>query len=137
MLRDSASAARPLASILRDGLPTGSVGCFSCAGMRWAGLRPGCRFGWAPGSTAPEQVVLSSGRETGLVAVGSEGVDQTGDGRVGGDGPEHGRLGPQHADIGQAAPPNATARARSRGIFPGSWTTRGLRQGFSAMDIIW
>jgi hypothetical protein len=33
-----------------------------------------------------------------------EGVDEPGDGRVGGHRSEHDRLGPQHRDIGQAVP---------------------------------
>ncbi len=35
---------------------------------------------------------------------GGEGVDEPGDGQVGGDRPEHRRFGPQHGDIGQAVP---------------------------------
>ncbi|BCK66447.1 hypothetical protein Srufu_004000 [Streptomyces libani subsp. rufus] len=32
------------------------------------------------------------------------------------------------------SPPNARAVARSRTVFPGSWTARGLRHGASAAD---
>ena len=39
-----------------------------------------------------------------FLARGGEDVDQTGDRRVGGDRPEHGRLGPQHRDVGEAVP---------------------------------
>ncbi|RPE38524.1 TetR family transcriptional regulator [Streptomyces sp. Ag109_O5-1] len=35
------------------------------------------------------------------------------------------------------SPPDATARARSKGIFPGSWTAQGFRRGASAADIVW
>ncbi len=45
------------------------------------------------------------------------------------------RLGPQHADVDQTAPPSATAKATSSRIFPGSCTVRGLRHGVSATDI--
>lgn len=37
-------------------------------------------------------------------ARGGEGVDQTGDRRVGGDRPERGRLGPQQCDVDEAVP---------------------------------
>jgi hypothetical protein len=39
-----------------------------------------------------------------FLARGGEAVDQAGDRRVGGDRPEHGRLGPQHRDVGEAVP---------------------------------
>ena len=48
-----------------------------------------------------------------LRAGGGEGVDQAGDGRVGGHRAEHGRLGPQHGDIRQAVP---AQRDRQRDI---------------------
>lgn len=43
-------------------------------------------------------------RLQGLLAGGGESFDQTGDRRIGGHRPEHGRLGPQHADIREAVP---------------------------------
>ena len=43
-------------------------------------------------------------RREGLRAGGGEGVDETGDRRIGSHRAEHVRLGPQHADVGQAVP---------------------------------
>ncbi|GGS31810.1 hypothetical protein GCM10010269_82830 [Streptomyces humidus] len=40
----------------------------------------------------------------GFLAGGGEGVDQAGDGRVGGDRAEDGRLAPQHRDVREAVP---------------------------------
>jgi hypothetical protein len=40
----------------------------------------------------------------GFLAGGGEGVDQAGDGRVGGDRAEDGRLTPQHRDVREAVP---------------------------------
>jgi hypothetical protein len=45
-------------------------------------------------------------------------VDEPGDGRVGGHRPEHGRLGPQHADIDQAVPAQRDRQGHVRQDLP-------------------
>lgn len=59
-------------------------------GRRLAGQPPDPLTGLSPRGTD---------RLQGLLPGDGEGVDKAGDRRVGGDGPEHGRLGPQHGDV--------------------------------------
>jgi hypothetical protein len=55
----------------------------------------------------------------GFLAGGGEGVDQAGDGRVGGDRAEDGRLAPQHRDVREAVPAQCDRRGDVQKGFAG------------------
>lgn len=104
---------------VHDHLPTG-VRCLA------AGQRPGAGPDFVPGGADGVQCLLVRG---------GEGVDQAGDRGVGGDRSEHGRLGPQHGDVGEAAPAKRDRQRKIYEYLPGSWMACGFRQGASAADM--